>query len=265
MSNSKKHHYLPQHILNNFSVDNDGRQIWVLNKEQEISYKSSIRNAGSENHFNSFMINGEGLNFENYFDKNDSMSGIIVRKIIESNSLQCQDTDEFMALSSLVVVQQNRTSFMRNNLQKLFNVMCGKVLSLSGLKLKSDKAKEQLEQIKEYKDVKGNQKKALHYLFLIDHIELIKNALTDKKVFLMQCSNADNFIIGDNPILILSNKQMEGSYGNVGLAVPGVKIYYPISSKLTLAFYCPSILMKFNLNLIKVIGQIMIQLKNTVQ
>ncbi|VAV82952.1 FIG01046273: hypothetical protein, partial [hydrothermal vent metagenome] len=43
-----------------------------------------------------------------------------------------------------------------------------------------------------------------------------------------------------NPIS-LQNKNDFGLHGNIGLAVKGIEIYLPLSSTLTLAMYCPSI------------------------
>lgn len=44
----------------------------------------------------------------------------------------------------------------------------------------------------------------------------------------------------DNPV-VMKNSNDFGAYGNLGLAVRGIKIYLPLSSTLMLTMYCPSI------------------------
>ena len=250
MGESKRHHYVPQHLLKNFSVENTKKQVWVLNKKDKKCYKTSILKAGSENHFNSYEVSGEKINFESYFDENDSNSAIIISKIIRNQNLQCLDRDEIITLSSVVVTQLYRTSFMRNTAQKLFDHTFDRVCGLKGFKPISEKAKELLESLKEYKAFKDNHKKFLNYLFLIDSIEDIKNVLTDKKIFLIKCPNKASFVISDNPVFLEGDDQLHsGPYGNVGLLVPKVRIYYPISSKLTLALFCPEVFNMIQYNL----------------
>jgi hypothetical protein len=46
-----------------------------------------------------------------------------------------------------------------------------------------------------------------------------------------------SFMIGDNPVVRFNSFP----YGDLGLSSPGVEIYFPISSDLTVGFYCPTI------------------------
>lgn len=62
----------------------------------------------------------------------------------------------------------------------------------------------------------------------------------NKSWLLFQTSNKNPFYISDNPIA-LQNKKDFGLYGNIGLAVKGIEIYFPLSKSLTLALFCPSI------------------------
>jgi hypothetical protein len=64
------------------------------------------------------------------------------------------------------------------------------------------------------------------------------------KDFLLAGSAPDrSFYLGDNPVC-LNNKKDFGPYGNLGLAVPGIEIYLPLSSDLMLCAWCPSILIE---------------------
>ena len=57
-----------------------------------------------------------------------------------------------------------------------------------------------------------------------------------KKDFILLYSE-ERLWISDNPVVVTNSFP----YGQTGLKSPGVEIYYPISSHLCMAFYCPSI------------------------
>ena len=61
-----------------------------------------------------------------------------------------------------------------------------------------------------------------------------------KSWLLFQTSKRHPFYISDNPIT-MQNMNDFGFYGNIGLAVKGIEIYFPFSKTLTLALFCPSI------------------------
>jgi hypothetical protein len=60
------------------------------------------------------------------------------------------------------------------------------------------------------------------------------------KLWFLGITGTDNaFLIGDNPIALQNTTDM-GPYGNIGLAVPGIEIYIPLSPNHTLAMYSKS-------------------------
>lgn len=75
--------------------------------------------------------------------------------------------------------------------------------------------------------------------FTFDKLETLTEPLVLKHMFLMLRDCNDNLYISDNP-LVMHNQRTFGPYGNIGLAVPGIEIYYPISPDIVLAYFCPS-------------------------
>jgi hypothetical protein len=63
--------------------------------------------------------------------------------------------------------------------------------------------------------------------------------------FVARTTPAHPFWIGDNPIA-LQNHVDRGPYGNLGLAVPGIEIYMPLSSTRALGMWCPSVARRFD-------------------
>lgn len=70
-------------------------------------------------------------------------------------------------------------------------------------------------------------------------------ALAQKDLLLFSAPADAPFMIGDSPVT-LANASDFGLYGNLGLGVPGIQIYMPLSDDLTLAFWCPTLMQEMN-------------------
>jgi hypothetical protein len=66
-------------------------------------------------------------------------------------------------------------------------------------------------------------------------------ALVEKEWFLLRTTDTTPFWIGDNPVAMYNGTDFYPR-GNIGLHVRGIQIYLPLSSTLTLALWCPSLL-----------------------
>lgn len=64
-------------------------------------------------------------------------------------------------------------------------------------------------------------------------------ALIDKDWLLLQTDNKHPYLIGDHP-LIMHNMVEQKGRGNLGIAVEGIELYFPLSPELVLAIWCPS-------------------------
>ncbi len=64
--------------------------------------------------------------------------------------------------------------------------------------------------------------------------------MSTKASFLVTTSSDRPFWISDHP-LVMHNDRNFGPYGNIGLAVPGIQIYLPLTSTLLLALWCTTI------------------------
>lgn len=63
--------------------------------------------------------------------------------------------------------------------------------------------------------------------------------ILEKDWVLLRGNDTNPFYISDNPVA-LQNMRDFGPRGNLGIGVPGIEIYLPLSSTLTLAMYCRS-------------------------
>jgi len=64
----KLQHYVPQFILRNFTTGK-GNQIFVFDKQEEVAFKTNIRNIASESGFYNFDINGYQFTIEPGLEK----------------------------------------------------------------------------------------------------------------------------------------------------------------------------------------------------
>jgi len=114
---SKKHHFVPRSLLNRFSVDGAGDQIWVFDKSSGKSFPTSLMNAGSQNDFNKLQTPDGEWNFESVFDQNDGDLAKLGNIIAESRSVAGLSRDFRRRLADVIAVQLLRTPLARSTLQ----------------------------------------------------------------------------------------------------------------------------------------------------
>ncbi len=88
---------------------------------------------------------------------------------------------------------------------------------------------------------------------MIQFATMIKESsgLIGEKVAFLSTATPDNpFWVSDHPV-VMHNSNDFGAYGNIGLAVPGIEIYLPLSPTMLLCLWCPSVAELFARNLDK--------------
>ncbi|EPP4294755.1 DUF4238 domain-containing protein [Vibrio navarrensis] len=228
MTESKKHHYVPQSLLKNFKYD--GNKIFVCDKKSGRFFPSSIIDAGSENYFNTVDRNGERINFESLFQSNDDKLSFLIKKLVEKRNVSSLLADEKEQLLSIMVVQMLRTKTYRTSMGEMFD-------NLQELFSKN-------ESNSDLKKLDENNIRESVLTSLSDFESLIK-AMSGKVGLLIQSNTGKDFIISDNPVVRYNSSPC----GGLGLSCPDVEIYLPISSNLTFALYCPRIINKIHLYL----------------
>ena len=223
---SKKHHYVPQSILRRFSSGAAQTQLYVFDKLNNRSFPSSIRNAGSENYFNTVEVEGQSISFEDLFQANDDELAQLLEHITSIRSLAAITPDDRSALSQVIAVQIVRTKMVRTTVSSVAEQFA---VTLSRAGFEPDK----VDGFSIPTD-QDTRRAALKYLFDLDGII---SALNVKCPILIHSSDSNPFWISDNPIVLHNTFP----YGERGLYSPGIEIYFPISSDLVLGLFCPSI------------------------
>ncbi|QMU26602.1 DUF4238 domain-containing protein [Adhaeribacter radiodurans] len=220
MAQSKKHHIIPQSVLQNFSYQNNKKQIYVYDKKRSNLFLSSIVDAGSENHFNSIKLGDLDLNFESFFDTNDSSLATIIKKIIDKESIAGINTKETKTLIRCIAFQLMRTKIQRTTFVSFHEQLKMRIENegwLSDIHIPSE------------------QEAKLYNLAQLSNIEKIAKSLDDK-IILLYKTHSQRYWITDNPIIVFNSLP----YGDNDIESRGIQIYFPISEKFVLCLLCPS-------------------------
>ena len=228
----RRHHQVPQFLLRAFGTERrPGRfQIQAYDKWQGRRITSAIENLAVESDFNSLDRDGVRISLEEGMGLIESAAAPPIREINESASFNRMSIEDRASIDLFCALQFLRGTGLRAQFSDMSAQMrewVGRVAAANGAGF--DEPEEATE------DLKGAA------------FQIIARSLLDfsryfdaKDLLLFEAPAGEEFLIGDNPIA-MQNAQNFGAYGNIGLMVPGIEVYVPISSRLTLA-WCPSIL-----------------------
>lgn len=234
---AEKQHYVPQFILRQFLCNQAKEQVAVYDKHEDTSFVTSIKNIMAERRFNDFAIDDGLLSFEPIAGLIESKVAPHYQRIVETRQLDRTD-GERAALAVLVAFQFVRTKAHRE-LRKDFAEQAKKTVEAMGASM---------EQVEGWQPLTEDRLKEHHLIGIYDSLTEFAG-LIGAKDFLLSSSARDRaFYLGDNPVC-LHNSNDFGAYGNLGVAVPGIEIYLPLSADLMLCAWCPSILNGIRKNL----------------
>ncbi len=139
------------------------------------------------------------------------------------------DTQDYTNLCVFLAVQMARTKTFREQHLQVMQSLEDKLLQ----QLPTDKRRDQ---IKESLLVPDEQSLKAEAAFIISKApENFCPSLALKDWLLLKTTGRDTFLIGDNPIT-LQNTNDFSPYGNLGIRLPGIEIYLPLSP--TRAWHC---------------------------
>lgn len=231
---AENHHYVPKFILRNFLTEHSKEQVSVYDKHTNRTFKTSIRNIMAENRFNEFSFDDSWIaSFEPVACGAEDILLPHYRQVLAERKLN-HDPMQKAALAFLIAFQFLRTRAQRDRWKDVEQMIVQKVESMGG----------------RMQDVKGweswkisdcNDNKRDHLLSMRDNIAEFSAIVAQKDFIIAESKKGTKFYISDNPV-VLRNSRNLGPYGNIGLAVPGIEIYLPLSADLMLCAWCPSLL-----------------------
>lgn len=225
----KIQHYVPRFYLRNFSI------------RQERKY---VTNCFDKNKGKSFPVNIKGVAAEKYFydaskyrnqiiekslGRLESMFNTAYNEIIRNGNLTVLSKKEKMSFACFIATQEIRTREFRELIKDLLRQLTKK---LSKKKL----SKELEKQLKEA----GTDKfiRSLQLKILMKSIpELASILFRMKWVLLINRTNL-SYWTSDHPVNRYNTIDL-GPYGNMGLLSPGIQVYCPLTSYVSLGVFDP--------------------------
>lgn len=207
----------------------------MFDKSNNNCFQTNIKNIAAENGFYELNLKDVVLTMEPSLARLESNTSGIIKKLIQEKCIKALDENKVLTLAFFLSIQFVRTKEHRERFSHLGKLFTQKLLKMGV-------SKESIEE-----DIIGTRVLPEDKLFGLRSIMSAKEFVPhflNKAWLLYETSSKFPFYISDNPI-VLHNDNDYGPYGNIGLAVKGIEIYLPISSKLCLGLVCPSIAEEF--------------------
>ena len=226
-------HYVPRMLLKRFAIPRERGepQIHVFDKLESRTFPTSIGNIAAEREYYNFEHARGKISIESSLSKLEEHADRAFSNILEHESLRDLPEEDRNWLRTFIATQQLRTPHFRQLLQDVD----------AGIRQKVERMGHDPEEVEGWKSIGDeNELKLQANAFLSQSIEEFAESLKDKDVILLKTDLGHPFWISDNPVTMHNDNDFR-PYGNIGLGVPGIQIYLPLSPTITLGFWCPTI------------------------
>lgn len=233
-------HYVPKVLLKNFADGDKDGQIYAFDKHQgkRLPAKTGIRNlCGERNFYAAEGANGQ-VSIEQALSELEGQIDPVIRRILADQSLAKLTVEQRELLALFVAVQFMRVPMMQETQRHIIEAVQDKSKKISS----NAKGLEEFDVLLEKNSIK---------LGTMKHIA--QSAVTYTRLIslhrwaLFRTSMEAPFWISDCPV-VMHNDRTFGPYGNIGLALPGIQIYMPLSPVLILAIWERSLVDDFRDN-----------------
>lgn len=230
---AKVQHYVPRFLLRNFGVGMKDH-LYVFDKLTGKSFRTVARNVAAESRFYDFQFQEHTLTLEPSLTQLEGKAAAVVRKLLEASNVRMLSEEDRATLAAFFSVQMMRTRAAREQWRHMGQVLAKELHRIAPdnspeliekyIGLEPDKNEETLQSIRLIQS--APQKFASHFL--------------DKTWVLLKTDRYHPFCIGDHP-LGMQNMNHRKYRGNIGLAVEGIEIYFPLDPEYALTMWCPTL------------------------
>jgi hypothetical protein len=199
----KNQHWVPRLIIKNFA---DAGRVYCLDIHTDEIKKRPPKHTASEPGFNDFQIDGKPVSFEDKLEKIETKAAPVLRRVVSTKSLAGLSLLERQHVAQFVAAQSFRTkAFYEGLTDKPSRVAFGTTFEM------------------------------------LWHSSVVAAAEIARKHWaLMVIENSEEvFYLGDNPVVLQRTRDMKDGT-DLGLDVPGVEAFLPLSPKCALYIACHS-------------------------
>ena|GEM_PF-6371473 len=224
---NRKHHYIPQLLLRNFSSEKR-ETIFAFDKKDGTHFQVAIRDAAAEKGYNSFSTKEASGCIEDTFTSIETNAAPVLQKILTSGALHEFSVSEREKLHKLVIAQM-----LRSKNHRAISAQIGQIMR--------DLATEGTDKLKEWVGPYDPEREKQVVLAGLEQTLLqFIPYMMDKDLILFTAENPP-LLIGDSPLIMTNTFNVSTFRGTTGLTSPGVEMYLPLSPKMALGFMCRSI------------------------
>lgn len=228
----KMQHYVPRLYLRSFSTKVNGNTflIYCFDKIGDKVFRVNIENIGGEKYFYD-LDRGKNQVIENMLAKLEGIFSESYAKLLQSRDIGALTSWDKGAISLFMAMQEIRTKEHREALRKM----------AAQMKEKLSKYPMTEEFSKELDAIQGEATaKRMQIQSMVEHSrDYAKIIGVMKWILLVNKTKQPNWT-SDHPITRYNNLDL-GPYGNLGLLSPGIEVYFPLSSDLTLLVTDPAL------------------------
>lgn len=232
MAIAKVQHYVPQFLLRNFG-NGKKDQVWVYDKSSARAFPSNTKNVASESRFYDFEYQGRTISLEPWLGQLEGSAQSVIRFILENDSVAKLADEQKQILAAFLAVQLTRTKTFREEWDA-FPRMLREHFQRNGDQVAPGSQAEELIQ-----DIPANDLKEQTARVIYKAPETYAAQFLNKDWVLAATTRKAPFLLSDNP-LTRQNMIDRPDRGNLGLALPGIEIYFPLSPTRALAMWCPT-------------------------
>jgi hypothetical protein len=222
MAEYKKHHYVPQFYLKNFSHNRHVVYTYNLNHKKEFRIKTN--NICKEDYFY-----GNNVDFEKSLSKLEDEHAIIIRKLINNPSIYSLELKEQLHLDLFILMLHSRTKLSSKFMDEFINAFYDtsiKPLLKDSLNLKE---KGYSSQEIDATSLKMDTSQLFAMETAMKGVDLISDLFP---VFLIN-DTEEVFVTSDNCVCLYNYVKLKG-HGTLGFQSPGLQIFCPLNENLVL-------------------------------
>jgi hypothetical protein len=219
-------------LLRGFTTPGSSKQVRVFDKKTGKRFSSGIDAVAAE--FGYYDIGPTTL--DGLMTRVDGDCSRVINLIRKNRSLGSVNSADRGILALFSVLQMLRTRGFQEGYSHLGNLLIETVKE-RGLKPPEGWEEELLDE---------KQQRADYLRVIPEFAKGFLPHLLNKDLLLLKTSVDTPFCVSDNPLTLTNTiNDGDGLRGTVGLAVPGIEIYLPITTELTLGYFCPTIGISF--------------------
>lgn len=218
-------HSVPEFILNRFAV---GGKLCVFDKHKLKAFRLPPRRAMGERDFHNVRVDDVVISFENRFTHIENLAAPIIAKITREKTLGHLSPMDIATINMFVILQLSRSKSRRVDATAITAEIRRRWPDIEINPTPDRLTDSEFEKLCSLK-------------MTFDNLENLTRPLVTKHMFLMVRDCQDDVYISD-ALVVMHNPRTFGPYGNIGIAVPGIEIYLPLSPDVVLAYFCPSTL-----------------------